>query len=167
MTRTPYSNPGLVDDAPARARFDLRSARCAGTAADALSSDHPGVSRRHRAGLADRRRAAAAIVCQGPAGTVSRGPGVARRDRHLHARERARGALLPDRGRHLPPPRPPPSGARALEPAAHAAPVSGDRAALAGAQPRAAGDGRALARALQPSEPRPGGVAAALVPPLP
>src|SRR2546422_9205206 len=166
MTRTPCSTPTSVDDAPAGARFDSRSARFAGTVTDSLGSDHPGVYRRHSAGLADSWRVATAIVCQGPAATVSRGPGVARWNRRLHARERPRGALLPDHDRHLPPSGPAPSGARALERAADAASVSGHRTALAGAQPRALGDARALARALRADEPRARGVAAAVVPPL-
>src|SRR5438093_363335 len=127
---------------------------------------HAGVSRGRCARLAALRRAATAIVQQGPAGAVSLGPGVARWDRPLHASQRAGGSLPPGHDRHLPSSRPTPSRAGALERAADAAPLSGDRAAVAGAQPRAVDDGRSLVGALQPSEPRPRSVAAALVPPL-
>src|SRR5207248_4017060 len=47
-----------------------------------------------------------------------------------------------------------------------AAPVCGGCADLAGAPPGALDDGRPLARAVPPSEPRPRGMAATVVPPL-
>src|SRR5262249_61915196 len=82
----------------------------------------------------------------------------------VHAGDRALGALLSLRHRHLPAPQPPSARARATQPAADVAAVPRDRVRLAVRQRRAAGARGPLAGALRPRQPRAAGVAAALVP---